>query len=467
MKLVKMSLAAAMLMGASAYAIDNVKVDGSAKLYYDTASTKTEAPAGDVKTDMFDRAGSNGQVALDLGATADLTKGVSAGVRLAVTDTLGLEQNLVSGTWAGPIGWGGVSRNGAKALPGDYATQWWFSEAWVAATLGKTTAKVGRMPLDTPLAFSETWNIAENTFTSAVLLNQDLPDTTLVGAYVGQGNGAPLGTTVMYAGSDYSPFQAYTTYNNMAAVLDALGLTSDAAIYGFGGQGAYAAGIVNNSFKPLTLQAWYYDVIEVATAYWLQADLNMGGLLVGAQYADMSPANDIYSVNDDGTIDASDIKDSTAYAIMLGYSIENVVTLKAAFSQTDKKGILNIQNTATGTQSKLYTEAWWNYGIVGLPGTTAWMLAADGEIQDMFGWFAQYNNFEVQPDYSYLGLGKPDKDKAQEFTLGVNKTFGALDTSLAYIHANMDFNDGLLQVVTGKSGDYTEDRLQVYLTLNF
>ena len=36
MKLVKMSLAAAVLLGASAFAIDNVKVSGDAKLFYAT-----------------------------------------------------------------------------------------------------------------------------------------------------------------------------------------------------------------------------------------------------------------------------------------------------------------------------------------------------------------------------------------------------------------------------------------------
>ena len=43
MKLAKMSMVAALLLGANAYAIDNVKVNGDAKLYYATDdSEKTE-----------------------------------------------------------------------------------------------------------------------------------------------------------------------------------------------------------------------------------------------------------------------------------------------------------------------------------------------------------------------------------------------------------------------------------------
>jgi imipenem/basic amino acid-specific outer membrane pore len=464
MKIAKMSLAAAMLLGANAFAIENVKVSGDAKLFYDTASFEKKAgsditgtPTAKVEGDLFDRQASNGQVALDLGFTADLIKGVSAGATLAVTDTLGLEQNLVGGTWAGPIAWAGAPAGGVTGLPGNVATQWWFSEAWVAATLGKTTAKVGRQFLDTPLAFTETWNIAANSFTSAVLLNQDVPDTTFVVAYVGQSNGAAAGT-VGFADSATSPFNAYTTYNNTLNVAETAGIVPfGTAAAGVGGEGAYAIGVVNNSWKPLTAQAWYYDVVDVATAYWLQADLAMDmGLLVGLQYTDMDPSDRLLG----GA--GKDFENSNAFAVMAGWSFGDVATVKAAYSQTDDEGVLNIQNTATGTQSKLYTEAWWNYGYVGMPGTSAFMVAADGEIKDVLGWFAVYNNMNVEPK-------DIDSETVQEFTLGVNKSFGALDTSVAYIHADIDKdeNGGWISLMQNDTGDYTEDRLQVYLTLNF
>jgi hypothetical protein len=165
MKIVKMSLVAAMLVGASAYAIDNVKVSGDAKVFYGATDL------GDAS--LFDKAGAYGQAAAGLNVSADLVEGVSAGVATQSLTTLGLENNLVSALWAGQ----------------SLQTQWWFSEMWTAATIGKTTAKVGRMTLDTPLAFTETWNIASNSFDAGVLLNQDLPDTTIVAAWVGKGNG--------------------------------------------------------------------------------------------------------------------------------------------------------------------------------------------------------------------------------------------------------------------------------------
>jgi hypothetical protein len=233
MKLVKMSLATAVLLGASAFAIDNVKVNGDAKLYYTTDDKGTAS-----NNEIFDQSTSAADTALRLGVTGDLLKGVSFGVTGYAVSTLGLENNLVSNTWTGAHG-----RTSGLAVD-DRA---WIGEAWLATTVGKTTAKVGRMELDTPLVYSEKWSIVPNTFGAGVLINQDLPDTTLVAAWVGQGNGR--NAVAAYGGID----------NNSSGVgID--GYMGAGATFGkFNESGAYAAGAINNSFKPLVAQAWYYN----------------------------------------------------------------------------------------------------------------------------------------------------------------------------------------------------------------
>jgi len=90
MKFTKLSLVAALLVGSSAFAIDNIKVSGDTKLFY---STDDSAGA------YFDKGTSIGQAGLGLGITADLTEGVSAGTHLTVLSTLGLEGQLVNGVW--------------------------------------------------------------------------------------------------------------------------------------------------------------------------------------------------------------------------------------------------------------------------------------------------------------------------------------------------------------------------------
>lgn len=440
MKLVKMSLAAAVLLGASAFAIDNVKVSGDAKLFYGTSNA--EQTAAGTSDALFGYDNSFADVAVRVGATGDLTKGVSFGVTGYAVTTLGLENNMVAHTWTG--GRDGVQDNS------------WMGEAWLAATLGKTTAKIGRMELDTPLAFSEKWSVVPNTFEAAVLLNQDIPDTTLVGAWVGKGNGVNALTPINNLGS----VGAVANTNTVGA--DGI-MGADAKMSTFAKQGAYAAAIVNNSYKPLTAQAWYYNVANVADAYWLQADINcqlVKGVTIGAQYANIDPKGVVNSV-------VANAKDSSAYAAKLGYNGVKNLKVSVAYSDVDKDGVLNIANTATNNmvtaQSKLYTEAFRNYGYVGAPGATSWNATAeyDAGIAKIG---AYYTNVSVDnagnaviSTLDGLGASRTNGTNLNEVAVTVSKSFGPLDTTLAYFSTNANDQNAGKQY----------DSVQAYLTLNF
>lgn len=438
MKLVKMSLAAAVLLGASAFAIDNIKVSGDAKLYYNTNDM------GDA--DLFDKSSSAADTALRLSVTGDLTKGVSFGVTGYAVSTLGLENNLVSQTWTGAHD---MTANGSSiGVQAD--DQAWIGEMWVAATLGKTTAKLGRMELDTPLAFSEKWSIVPNTFDAAVLINQDIPDTTVVGAWVGKANGVnALGDNGLNG----------VTSNTPDLGLD--GIVGAGANFGtFASDGAYAAAIVNNSFKPLTAQAWYYNVVDVADAYWLQADLNcqlVKGLTVGAQYANISPKGAIESFLDG--VGSND--DSSAYAFKLGYNGVQNLKVSAAYSKADADGVLKIANVATNNlvaaQSKLYTEAFWNYGYVGAPDAKSWNITAEYDA-GLAKLGTYYTDVSIGDTNAVnLAVGGKDNVDMKEFAVTATKSFGPLDATLAYISTDADDQN---------AGD-RYNTVQAYLTLNF
>jgi hypothetical protein len=401
------------------FAIDNIKVSGDAKLYQYT-DDKDNVDGGS----LFDKANSAADTALRLGVTGDLLKGVSFGMTANAVSTLGLENNLVSNTWTGAHGVTSAATGVDDAA--------WMSELWIATTMGKTTAKVGRMQLDTPLAFSETWSVAANTFDAAVLINQDIPDTTLVGAWVGKGNGV----------NHLSPL--VPAKDNRAAVgIDAY-MGAGAKMVTFGDQGAYAAAAVNNSWKPLTAQAWYYNVVNVADAYWLQADMNcvlIPGVKWGAQYADISTKGL-----------AAGFHDSSAYALKAGYEGIEGLKLQLAYSDADNDGALKIANTATnnlGTaQSKLYTEAWWNYGYVGAAGAESVNVTAEYAAS-----FAKFGAYYTAVDNDIVG----STANLDEVTLTASKSFGPLDTTLAYVSTDADDQN------TGSQ----YDSVQVYLTLNF
>lgn len=414
MKLVKMSLAAAVMLGASAFAIDNVKVSGDAKLYY---GTDNKDQAAGISDDLFDQANSYADTALRLGVTADLVKGVSMGATAYAISTLGLENNLVTNTWTG----------GHDAVVEDNS---WMGELWLAGTMGKTTLKVGRMELDTPLTFSEKWSIVPNTFDAAVVINQDIPDTTVVAAWVGKSNGVDAIT-------------------GSASAADRDAILRDAAKFGtFMENGAYAAGIVNNSFKPLTLQGWYYNIGMVADAFWLQADIDcqlVKGVKIGAQYGEIDPKTD-------GVL-GNAAQDSSAYAFKLAYQGIEGLNVSAAYSQADDKGTVQIQNVAASGQSKLYTEAWWNYTYVGSKDAEAVNLTAEYAMKDVAKFGVYYTT--VSNDIA-TGVAGSTKEM-DEVAVTATKSFGPLDATLAYVSTDADDQNNGSQY----------DTVQAYLTLNF
>jgi imipenem/basic amino acid-specific outer membrane pore len=400
MKLAKMSLAAAMLLGGSVYAFENTAVNGDARVFYYTVDGKD--------ADLFDKASSAADAALRLSVTTDFAEGVSGGATAYALSTLGLEKNTVDGVWSGAH----LDENGDLVHP----TAMWISDLWISGTAGKTTGKVGRMELDTPLAFTETWGIAPNTFEALTVTNEDIPDTTLLGAWIANGNGVN-GYYIVGENGDFDKFNE---------------------------DGAYVAGAVNNSYKPLTIQGWYYDVVYAAQAYWLQADFEMAGFVAGVQYANVNPNDDITPADD-----------SAAYAAKLGYNGVENLGLSVAYSTTDDSGDADFQiaNFATGgnggAMSKLYTEAWWNFGYVGAPGTDAINVTAEYSFPDIVDLGAYIISSDQDEDN-----GNTDMN---EVTVTASKSFGNLDTCLAYVYTEAD---------DVNEGDGFNN-IQVYLTYNF
>ena len=438
MKLVKMSLLAATLIASSAFAIDNVKVSGDAKLYYSTNDGIAAVGGGaDSDAALFRQENSAGQAGLSLGMTADLTEGVSAGIKANALSTLGLQNNLVANVWEGTaVGGGSVDGSLINGLK----DQFWVSEAWVAGTLGNTTGKIGRMQLDTPLVFSETWSMAPNTFEAAVLINQDIPSTTLVAAYVGSSNGSE-GDATGNGGTNAS----------FAGVLAGGQDDTNSPFHSFW-NGAYAFGAVNNSWEPLTVQAWYFQAQHLLNAYWIQADLNIIGLDFGAQYTGLSVTDAVAPTGD---------QSNDAFAVKVGYEMKDTFTVSAAYSQTGKNdnGIGAGANLAGYGQSKLYTEAWWNYGYITMNDTSAFNVTATTPESLTWVSLGLYVTQATVTD----GMGAGTDLDMTEVTLSASKSFGPLDASLVYINTAADDQN----IKAGDTKGSAFNTVQAYLTYNF
>ncbi|MDD2651787.1 MAG: OprD family outer membrane porin [Sulfurimonas sp.] len=443
MRVTKLSLIAVLLLGSSAFAIENTKVSGNAKLYYGTQDSDAEnAP------NLFTKESGYTNFAARLDLTTDLTKGVSAGVGTQVVTTLGVEHNLVDSVWSNAHTASGST--GARFVGGAQVdSAMWFDEVWLAGSAFDTTLKIGRQSLDTPLAFTESWGVDKNTFEAAVLINQSLPGTTLVATFIGKSNGSADDRTSAREGG-------VGNLNDLGATAAGY-VAADGTFSTFGTQGTYAFGVVNNSFKPLTIQAWYYDMVDFAQAYWLQADAKCSkieGLSVGVQYANTDLDKRANIGGTTGVIGV-DTEDTTAWAAMVGYKMKDVATFKAAYSDVDDKGVLGVANTATGSiataggQSKLYTEMWWNYGYVSAVGAESFALSAETKLAGV-DFLLGYYNADIAKDSTLFS-----KEELTEVALVASKKFGPLDTSLALIHGDREVEDV-------KTTD-----IQIYLTYNF
>ncbi len=364
MKFTKLSMAALAVVGfsSSVMAMDlssvTVKPYAQAKLYYEATDFNGN--------DMFDKKSASGQAMVTAGVTGKLDSCWGYGFEYNVADTLGLENNLVSNT-----------RMGAGIGRGILDTQSWASQAYVTYSpcntiLSNTTFKIGRQFLDTPLAFTEKWNLTRNSFDAIVALNQDIKNVTLVGAYVGRGNGTKITVT------NGDKFASYGANAGKA-------------------KGAYAVGALTKFIDGLPINLWYYNVVETADALWADADYTYKmaddmAFDLGAQYGQIMPK---------GSLDGVD--DTSGFGVKIGTKI-GMFNVMAAYTSMDKDGVVALANTATmnlsngtgttgGKKTKLYTANIYTDGTaVAVPGSDAWKVKASAKVAGIGKFIAQYNS---------------------------------------------------------------------------
>lgn len=415
----------AMGVASSAFAVENVKVDGQLKLWYQTKDVKNSVDQTIGTTDateadgLFKKDGATGDLVAKLRTTGDLTKKVGFGATLYAVSTMGLENNLVSDEAIGYTSTDG--RANSAFLNGSDKMPLWLGEAYITYKAGKTIAKIGRQELNTPLAYSEDWNAAPNTFEAAVLVNQDLPDTTLVAAYVSRGNGyINDGKTNNKTVANGSFYNFHSTFTNAASGVagQALGGGQNANVAAPGDKGgAYALGFVNTSIPGLTIHPVYYNVLDTANAYWIDLTYKAPyGIKLEGLYASVDPIGGTQTVLDNlkGTAAApgTSTKTTDGYALKVSGELYGV-NLDLAYSNIGK-GFMPIGNTATGfKKTKVYTASILSDGyIAGSPDSTGWKLGASTKI----------SMFDIAASYATYKIGKND---------GYQTWYNTLDTKTA------------------------------------
>ena len=477
MKLGKLSLVAALAMTTSVFAndavdkaIDSVKVKGHVKLWYQTMDHGGIDDAGLFRYDGTKPPNNNewGDFAAQLNVTGGINDHLTYGVTLNGITSMGLEGHLVGAETTRRMG-------NSSTFNGEDAQPFWFHEAYFNYKKGNTNVKVGRQELDTPLAWTEKWNATSNSFEAALLTNTDLPDTTLVAAWVAKGNGATdslvAPSQVFGAQPEYIGFMKYGAVGNTG--------------------GALVVAAINKSLSFMPVQIWGYHVPKVANAVWIQADasakdmgpLNKASLqLIGASIGTQGATEDYLK-----TVANSKTDMTSAVAAKVAANM-GMFNAYAAFSQTSE-GNIPVANTATNyKKTKLPTASIFSDGMVAAqPDTTAFKVGAGANFEGIGSLGVSYGAYTVGTNTGYLNpTQNATTDPTGLYTGGGPASMGALaqhlgkdidvneidvvfktkvkdvDIAAMYIHVDKTYVPGGTNY-----GTYKNDIVRIVATLNF
>jgi hypothetical protein len=421
-KIILSAAVAAMAFSTSAMAADkgiDIVTNGQAVVYYETHDDN-----GAVDTSLFDRDDSVANVGLQLDLSADLGNNFTFGSQLTYLGTAGLEKNLVSNV-----------KQGIYGSDGDTTNEFAVTKLFVAKQIANTTVKIGRQELPqslSPLAFSEGWNVFKNTFDAIVAINTDIPNTTLVAAYVSGGTGMSL-----------------DSHADLAAGVD--------------GE-AYMITAQTTAIPMTTLTGSYYTLKHVlgdnttldghdgvgADAYWIDAqigkDLPMG-LTLGLQLAEIDP----------DTLD-----DTKAWGAKISAKPMEALSVSLAYTDVND-GAVAMRNTGTNIKTALYTQMVYNQNAITKDAETivanvSYNMGEMGSITVAYGDTdaGDANQFGADADYKELDVIY--KIKA-----------GGVQYFAAYIDRDVDNSGaGNMNSTAAISADATDDQIvRIWARYNF
>ncbi|WP_373073985.1 OprD family outer membrane porin [Sulfurimonas sp.] len=146
-----------------------------------------------------------------------------------------------------------------------------LGEAYLQYKIGNTVFKGGRQKLDTPLAGSDDARMLPNLFEAYVLMNSDIPNTTLIAAHVTKFAQGTFGRA--YAGGVLSATSGYSAADSR----DQVGTFVNMGTYALGagketgGVSVVAAAYKNGNFKA---QVWDYYAHDILNAIYADATIS-------------------------------------------------------------------------------------------------------------------------------------------------------------------------------------------------
>ncbi len=269
------------------------------------------------KGEIFGDGSTYSALGVQMGAVnKDIIAGIGAGFEVSAI----MQDDLLfdDQTGAGFYGTGGNAGTQSAGL----------TQAYLTYGLGNTSLKVGRQTLPmalSPFAYSEGWQVFKNTFDAGLIVNSDIPDTTLVGAVVTNAN------------RSVGPYLNSGSFNQINAEGDVV----------------YMLTAQNKSISGLTLTGTYYYapdmfVTEDASVLWADAKFNISDYSIALQGGTIIGAADAIAGG----------ADTVAFGAKVGAQFSMFDTsfgASVAYSSVDE-GTVGITNLGTGVKSPLYTQ---------------------------------------------------------------------------------------------------------------
>jgi hypothetical protein len=328
----------------------NWKFSGQGVVYYQTRDNWGQGS-------LFDQGSSQANVGLSLKAeNSDLIGGIGFGTELIGLGTLGLEEDVVSGVLA-------------RASEGELNAGA-INQLYLTYGLNNTKFKVGRQELPlalSPLAYSEGWNLFKNTFEALTIVNTDIANTTLVGAYVTTGNA-------------FANTNVNTSHGNFEKIN--------------GNNGVYMLTAQNKSIDGLTLTGSVYHapdmgVTDDVNVFWGDAAFKIGSYNAALQ---------------GGIIESSAFtNDTTAYGAKIGGTFGDI-DASLAFSSVNN-GYQGVKELGAKVKTPLYTQMILNQDAIYKDSDT---VVARASMKALGG--------KIALEYDYSDLGS----KATKSTFGTD-----------------------------------------------
>ncbi|NEW60093.1 hypothetical protein GSY74_02250 [Sulfurovum sp. bin170] len=192
-----LSLVAISVVASATEAKSDTTVDGKAQLYYYTTDNKDK---------LFSNESANAGGAVTLNVSHKFSDAISANFTAIGYDSLGAS---VGGAMEG-------KNKGSLFDPEDnmakrHTSDAYFGNANIVATMGGTTAIVGRQQLNTPMLGSFDWLLAPSHFEAGTVVHK-IANLTLIGAYVTKLRANNSGTEfVKLADDNYAIGMAYSS----------------------------------------------------------------------------------------------------------------------------------------------------------------------------------------------------------------------------------------------------------------